>query len=92
MTWEVIGQTLLVIGLGWSFWVTTVLITIGRKLARMVWMLENPDESGLGTGGILEVIQDHARATRELSHYTRWSIKVQTGQDPPPFMEPPEGR
>jgi len=92
MTWDFVGQTILVIGLGWCFWVTTVLVFISQKLRRMLWMLENPEESGLGTEGIREVIQDHARATRELSHYTRWSIKVQTGQDPPPFMEPPEGR
>lgn len=35
------------------------------------------------------VVKDNTRAMRELVHFVRWSVKQQTGHEPPPFLEEP---
>ncbi len=71
MTWEEIAKYLLPAGLAWCAWITRLLLQLRT----------NQDE----LRGLQRAVEDNARATRELIYYIRWSVKVQTGRDAPPY-------
>ena len=75
MSWEEIAQYLLPATIVWAFWITRQLLQLRR------------DQDELR--GLKQAVTDNARATRELIYYIRWSVKVQTGRDAPPYTEGP---
>jgi hypothetical protein len=91
MSWAEIALSVALMAVPWVFWVTRTLMSIKRDESKLLWMHENPENTGFGTGGLRHVIEENSRAIRELSHFVQWSTKVQTKLDPPPFTEIPKG-
>lgn len=50
------------------------------RLGKLVHMHEHPSQYGFATGDTDEL----EAAIRELTHYVRWWIRAQTGEEPPP--------
>ncbi len=89
MSWDEIATALLFAAIPWVAWVTRTLLAARRDEIETLEILRNPEESGIGTNGLGQVIEDNSRAIRELSYYIQWSCKTLIGKGPPPFVEPP---
>lgn len=90
MSWSDIASGLLFVFIPWAFWVTRALMAVRAMEQTLLDMHKHPEETGFGTVGFRGVIEDNSRAIRELSHYISWSVKTQTGKEPPPYMERPK--
>lgn len=50
---------------------------------------ERADDAGFGTVELARTMHSLCHSVKELVHYTRWLAKKRTGEDPPPFVDPP---
>lgn len=55
-------------------------------LKRLLWMHNNADQTGFGTVGFREAIDNNTRVMRELVHYMKWMARQSGHDDPPPFV------
>ena len=71
---------------GWVWWAATQIRTVQRDTQRLLYMHDNPGETGFGTEGFREVITANTKALSELSHFVQWGIEQSTGTRPPPYV------
>lgn len=90
MTLEVllyIAGAALVPTITWAVIVYLKLAKLQDELRRLLVMHENPENTGFGTVGLKDVIEQNTRAIRSLTHYVVWLSKNMAGQTPPPDLD-----
>ncbi len=77
----------LVPAIGWAIKSHIAQRDLDRKLSRLLEMHEHPENTGFGTVGFKDVIEDNTRALKALTHYIRYLEVQRTGVEPPPPLE-----
>ena len=72
--------------IGWAIRHTVLMSKLRDDMARLLDMHENPENTGFGTVGIAQVIEENTKAIQALTHYVVWLAK-QSGSTPPPPLE-----
>ncbi len=95
------------IGIGWPIarWflrLGAMVAKAQREVSKMLAMHEHADDFGFGTEETNQLIManremvktmtaDNRRGMKELVHYIKWFVEVQTGEKPPPYVENIDG-
>ena len=77
---------ILVPSVSWAIRITFLITRIKDDMAKLLYMHENPENTGFGTVGFTHVIEENTKAIKALTHYVVWLAK-QTGSTPPPPLE-----
>ncbi len=68
----------------WAIWLSWTVSRTASRLVRLEEIYDNPEDHGFGTSRTNQLIEDNTRAMQALTHYIRWFIQHQTGEQPPP--------
>ena len=87
----VLGVTLVPM-LVWAISVMWLLRDIKRSTDKLINLHtpERADEAGFGTVEMSRTMRSLCHSVKELVHYTRWLAKKRTGEEPPPYVDPPQ--
>ena len=73
--------------ISWMIWVTVQMTITNQILRKLMYMHENPENTGFGTTGLADIIEDNTVAIKALTHYVKWLSEQQGLNPPPPLVE-----
>jgi len=81
-----VAGALVPVVLAWGVFVSHKLLRTDAQLGRLIYMHENADKFGFGTGGMQEALQNNSHAMQELTHYIKWLAQRDRKDSPPPYV------
>jgi len=69
--------------IGWGIRASIVSRDTHAMLKKLLEMHEHPENTGFGTIGLQDVVEDNTRALKALTHYIKW-LETKNGKGPPP--------